>query len=57
MRLKSIQALTLVLGLKGFVALGIKPLQYSPSALRTSKEGSHLDRKPIKLQLYGAARK
>lgn len=49
-RLKSSQARMLIVGLNGFVALGVKPLQNSPSALSTSKEGSHLDLKPIKLQ-------
>lgn len=40
-----------MVGLTGLVALGMKPLQYSPSALSTSKEGNQRDLKPIKLQL------
>ena len=40
-----------ILGLAVFIFLGSNPLQKSPSALKTSRDGSHLDLKPIKIQL------
>lgn len=43
-----------MMGLLGLFVFGSNPLQKSPSALRTSIEGSHLDLNPINVQLYGA---